>query len=169
MLTENRLSEVPKVLDSLIPLKARVALGAVVSILLLVGAFASGWFVSSLKAEAAMSKLERDLAQKREEAVVEARSEEHQKQEKINETLRKQNEALGSINSRLTTDLARLRQRPERPPGVPETPRPACSGANGPELGAEYAVFLRRYSARAAEQDAYLAACYEALDIQLSE
>ncbi|MFN7881660.1 MAG: hypothetical protein ACK5PF_01400 [bacterium] len=73
-------------------------------------------------------------------------------------------EEISAVTGRLDAALAGLRNRPPRPVGVPETPRPACQGANGPELAGVHAEFLARYAAQAAKQDAALAACYASLD-----
>jgi hypothetical protein len=79
--------------------------------------------------------------------------------------LRKEHaDEIAAVTGRLDAALAGLRNRPSRPPGVPETPRPTCQGANGPELAREHAEFLARYAAQAAKQDAALAACYASLD-----
>jgi hypothetical protein len=73
-------------------------------------------------------------------------------------------QALDRTNRRLDAALDGLRNRPERPVGVPETPRSTCEGANGPELAGEHARFLARYAALAAQQDAALTACYASLE-----
>lgn len=89
---------------------------------------------------------------------------ERKQQEKVNEALLKQNEALAGIHARLAADIDRLRRRPERPADLPATPRADCAGANGAELGASHAVFLARFAALAARYDAALVACYTTLD-----
>lgn len=73
-------------------------------------------------------------------------------------------QALDAARRHLDAALAGLRDRPERPPGVSEAPRATCEGANGPELARANAEFLARFAARAAQQDAALAACYASLD-----
>ena len=106
-------------------------------------------------------KLAKELAKASEAA----RADEQAKQRGVNDALRQQNEKLAAVNGRLGRDLDRLRNRPERPADVPETPRPSCEGANGPELARVYAEFLTRFAARAAEQDAALEACYRVIDV----
>lgn len=104
------------------------------------------------------------LEKARADATQIARADEQAKQQGVNDALRQQNEELASVNTRLERDLDRLRNRSERPAGVPSKPRPACAGANGPELARVHAEFLTRYAARAAEQDTDLAACYRVID-----
>lgn len=138
--------------------------------LLLVIAFAIGGIGGELdgtrranrNCEVRVLKIEKDLAEQRVAAVENARTEERRQQEQVNEALREQHEKVLGINARLERDLERLRKRPERPASLPPTPRPACEGANGAELGASHAVFLRRFASLAAEYDAALAACYKA-------
>jgi hypothetical protein len=73
-------------------------------------------------------------------------------------------QAIASTNRRLDAAIAGLRDRPDRPAGVSESPRASCTGANGPELARVNAEFLARFAAQAAEQDAALASCYASLD-----
>lgn len=104
------------------------------------------------------------ISKEREEAATAARTIERDQQEKVNEALRKQNEKLAGINNRLSADIDKLRQRPERPSGVPEIPRIDCAGANGAELGGSHAIFLARFAALAAKYDEALAVCYATID-----
>lgn len=147
-------------LDRILPPWAKIAAVAVLVVL----SAAAGWKVRGAIAAKELATIRTDIAKQREQAAVEARATERKQQEAINEALRKQNEKLAGINSRLAADIDRLRQRPERPAGVSEAPRPGCEGANGAELGGSHAIFLRRFAALAARYDAALSACYEALD-----
>lgn len=125
----------------------------------------NGFYWNHHGATTANTAWEGKLAKELAKASEEARADEQAKQEGVNDALRQQNEKLAAVNGRLGRDLDRLRNRPERPRDVPETPRPACTGSNGPELARVYAEFLTRFAARAAEQDAALAACYRVIDV----
>lgn len=112
--------------------------------------------------ESVSNKASNDKA--RIEAIQSAVQTERYQQEKVNAAIKKQNDDLSTINSRLNSQLVQLRKRPARPAGLSEAPRVSCEGANGPELAAKYAEFLGWYSALAAKQDAALAACYAHAD-----
>lgn len=144
----------------LIPLPVRI--GALVAVI--VGASVAGWTVRGTMADRDMARITENIAAQREQAATQARATERAQQENVNEALRAQSKALADINRRLAHDIDRLRQRPERPAGVPEAARPACEGANGAELGGGHAIFLARFAALAARYDAALATCYQTLD-----
>lgn len=121
------------------------------------GAWAHGYDAGKDKVQARWDQASRDA-----ERAAEA---ERERLRKAEDQLRTNHaQALAAANRRLDAALDGLRNRPERPPGVPETPRATCQGANGPELAGEHARFLARYAALAAEQDAALQACYASLD-----
>lgn len=73
---------------------------------------------------------------------------EREAQRKADETNKAQVAALSSINDRLTVDLNRLRNRPERKQ-VSADARAECAGSTGAELSSQDAEFLVRESARA--------------------
>lgn len=77
----------------------------------------------------------------------------------------KQNE-IATINARLSAALASLRSRPERPATAGQLSSAAadCKGATGAELYRSDGEFLARIAARADEQRAALAACYQQYD-----
>lgn len=77
----------------------------------------------------------------------------------------KQNE-IATINARLSAALASLRSRPERPATAGQLSSAAtyCKGATGAELYRGDGEFLARIAARADEQRAALAACYQQYD-----
>lgn len=77
----------------------------------------------------------------------------------------KQNE-IATINARLSAALASLRSRPERPAtsGQLSSDSADCKGATGAELYRGDGEFLARIAARADEQRAALAACYQQYD-----
>lgn len=80
-------------------------------------------------------------------------------QEKTNEIDRIRRDSAAAI--------ARLQNRPDRKPasaGSLPGPAPSCEGATGAELSRPDAVFLSGEAARADEQRAALAACYQAYD-----
>lgn len=120
----------------------------------------AGWWLFTLVVDA--TKTEMMVEQVK--LIEQARIDERALQEKINDDLKKQAEDLEAINTNLTADIAKLRkERPARS-NMPQNARADCKGANGLELAGEYAEFLVRYSARAAEQDAALKACYAYAD-----
>jgi len=135
-----------------------VLLGAVLAVL---GAFAAGDYHGH-KSEATTwaARIEGERA----DAAEQARAVEREKQQEINDVLRKQNEDLSGVNSGLAADLERLRNRPERPAHVPEHPRIDCPGATGADLSREDAAFLIGEAARADRLRAALAACYSYAD-----
>jgi len=77
----------------------------------------------------------------------------------------KQNE-IATINARLSAALASLRNRPERPASAGQLSSASadCKGATGAELYRGDGEFLARIAARADEQRAALAACYQQYD-----
>lgn len=131
---------------------------------LVIGASGAAWTARGWKADRDINEIRADLAEKREKAITDARQDERQQQEKVDAALRKNSELQAAINDRLLSDIDRLRQRPERPAGASQAPRANCTGANGAELGGSHAIFLARFAAGCARQDAALALCYAALD-----
>ena len=107
-----------------------------------------------------LGKIEKDKRQAIEQAI----NIERTNQGKANEIMRQQAAEQAAINNRLRTDLASLRSRSERPAAMPESARPACTGANGAELSRSDASFLVGEAARADEVRAGLAACYQVID-----
>lgn len=98
------------------------------------------------------------------ESLNKARAKEKEMQDAFNTAQRKQAARLADTRRNLDTALDSLRQRPERPAGVPDTARVGCEGANGPELSGSDAEFLAREAARADEIRSGLTACYEVID-----
>lgn len=82
----------------------------------------------------------------------------------INEITTNQAGKLAEVQRHLDVAIVSLRDRPERPTRLPDTPRIECSGASGRELSREDAEFLARESARADTLRAGLEACYAAYD-----
>lgn len=97
-------------------------------------------------------------------ATQEARTKEQMWQGVVNETAKNYQAKLAGVRRALGDDLERLRSRAERPAAVPDHPRTDCQGATGAELSRGDAEFLSREAARADEQRAGLAACYEYAD-----
>lgn len=93
-----------------------------------------------------------------------ARETERMWQGAYNEASKQYLAKIRTTDDRLRIALDGLRDRPDRPVGVPETPRANCEGANGAELGKQHAEFLIRLASSAAKQDAALVACYAAID-----
>lgn len=96
-------------------------------------------------------------------AVEAALKKERDTQAQINKGLQDQYDEVNSINSKLNSDLDRLRNRPSRA-NLPEAAKANCKGVSGFELAKEYAGFLTRYAAQAAKQDSALKACYNYAD-----
>jgi hypothetical protein len=71
---------------------------------------------------------------------------------------------IGVINDRLRVALDGLRDRPDRPVGVPEAPRPDCKGATGAELSRQDASFLEWEAARADRLRAAYELCLKSYD-----
>jgi hypothetical protein len=94
----------------------------------------------------------------------EVRETERKRYGELLDALNTQYMAQRGIADTLAADVERLRSRPVRADRVPGDPAATCKGASGAELAREHAGFLVRYAARAAEQDAALAACYDAYD-----
>lgn len=104
------------------------------------------------------------IEKERADAAVAARKTEAMWQGVVNETDKNWRAKNTVSDQRLRIALDSLRDRPERPEGVSETPRTNCAGANGAELGRSHGELLARYAARAKRQDNALAACYTILD-----
>lgn len=131
-------------------------LGAVLAI---VGAFLAGNIHGH---QSERTTWQAKIEEARAEASEVARKQEHAKQGKINEALRKENERMARINAGLAADIDELRNRPPR--RVPETTGTSCAGATGAELSGPDARFLVGEAARADRLRAALAACYEYAD-----
>lgn len=135
-----------------------VLLGALASaIALIFGGYAWG---SSTKNTYWLSRINADKAA----AVQQALSTERANQEKANAALRQQAADQAAINNRLRTDLASLRNRPERPVNLSAVSGHSCSGTTGAELSRSDAGFLVGEAARADEIRAGLIACYSVVD-----
>lgn len=97
-------------------------------------------------------------------AVEEAIHLEREQQGVVNDAMRKQAADQAAINTRLRADLVSLRNRPERATNVSAVSGNRCAGASGAELSRPDAEFLIWEAARADEQRAGLAACYQVMD-----
>lgn len=99
------------------------------------------------------------IEQARAEASEAARKTEREQQEVVNHALSEQYWAMAGIRDGLLDDIERLRNRPERPTGVPQAASPAaCVGATGRELSADDASVLIRIAALCAATQADLIA-----------
>ena len=125
--------------------------GAVVAIALLGGAYFKGSHDANTKweAEAAASKI---AAQQQEAAW----------NESMQRVREKHNEEKAVVQSRLTTALNSLRDRPAV--RLPEAARAACAGATGAELSRPDSEFLIREAARADSLAGDLRACKRYID-----
>jgi len=96
-------------------------------------------------------------------ALTTARETEHKQQGEVDETLKRQNAELASVNASLRRDLDRVRQRQARA-RVPKASAPECARATGAELSREDAEFLVGEAARADRLRGALRACYSYAD-----
>lgn len=138
------------------------------AVLALAGSFAGGAWkgerAADLRWQAKVAK-ERAAAEKERAAAIElARIKETQWQEKVDDTVRKHEKSMAAVRRNLDLALDGLRDRPNRAPGVSETPRAACAGGTGAELSGPDAGFLAREAARADGIRAGLEACYAVID-----
>lgn len=104
------------------------------------------------------------IQKERADAAEQARAVEREQQKEITDAMAKQYWDQVAVADGLAADLERLRNRPERPAGVPQAPRADCQGANGAELSGADARFLAGLAARADRLRAALAACYSYAD-----
>lgn len=119
--------------------------------LIVVGiAFGAGWQVNSWR-------LESKYHQEKAEILLQAKKDQERLERQAAEIERAKNQQIRAINSRLSSTLEQLRQRPERLPD----PAPACEGTTGAELSRPDAEFLAREAARADRLRQALAACYQ--------
>ncbi len=126
-----------------------------------IGIFIGGyWWGDSARNTWWLAKTETD----KRKAVEQALQTERIQQGKVNEALRQQADSQATINNRLRTDLASLRNRPERSSNLPATTGPACTGVTGSELSRPDAEFLVGEAARADTIRAGLIACYQVID-----
>lgn len=119
--------------------------------LIVVGiAFAAGWQVNSWRLESRYQQEKLDI-------LIQAKKDQERLERQAAEIERAKDKQIRAINSRLSSTLEQLRQRPER---LPE-PAPACKGTTGAELSRPDADFLAREAARADRLRQALAACYQ--------
>lgn len=133
-------------------------------VLMLLLAFATGWWARDTLA--AIDRMEEAVrqAQAMREAVQGARAEEQRLQKVTNDALEKQARDAARVAANLAAELHGLRDRAERAERMSADSRAACAGADGRELSRPDAEFLARLAARADEQRAALSACYAVLD-----
>ena len=130
-------------------------------VLALAGSFVAG----DIKGHRAENiKWESRVQKERADAEVAAREKETMWQGVVNGTVRNYETKVAAVVADLDRIAAGLRDRPERPAGVPENPRPACAGASGAELSRTDAEFLVGEAARADRCRAGLEACYQVID-----
>jgi hypothetical protein len=106
------------------------------------------------------ARLEKEKA----ESLTKVLAKERELQNAYDTATKKQAARLAVVRRDLDTALDSLRDRPERPTGLPDHPRPACAGGTGAELSRPDAEFLSREAARADDQRAGLDACYQVID-----
>ena len=122
--------------------------------LIVVGrAFAAGWQVNSWRLESRYQQEKLDI-------LIQAKKDQERLERQAAEIERAKDKQIRAINSRLSSTLEQLRQRPERLPDPPA----ACEGTTGAELSRPDADFLAREAARADRLRQALAACYQQYD-----
>lgn len=124
----------------------------------------NGFYWHAHGSNAADTRWTARMEKERADAIAAARIKEKHLQEAYDAATKKQAARLVGVQRTLDTALDSLRDRPERPAGVPDTARADCAGGNGAELSGEDARFLSREAARADGLRAGLEACYTAVD-----
>ncbi len=123
------------------------------------------WFASG--SNSADTRWKAKINQERAESQAAARATEQRHQEAANAIARRHANNVSTIRRNLDIALDSLRDRPDRPAGVPEATRPGCAGSTGAELSRPDAEFLVREAARADDIRAGLDACYRHVDATL--
>ena len=134
---------------------------------LLLAFIANGFYWHAKGSNGADTRWEAKIHKERAEAEASARATEHRHQEAANAIARRHAYDVSTIRRNLDIALDSLRHRPERPATLPDAPRADCEGGTGAELFRADAEFLAREAARADEQRAGLAACYDHVDAAL--
>lgn len=135
------------------------------ALLVLLGAFVlNGFYWHAHGSNSERVRLMAQFEHERVDMVQKARDTEKKWQGAINEITTNQAEKLAEVQHNLDVAIVSLRDRPERPTRLPDTPRIECSGASGRELSREDAEFLVREAARADTLRVGLEACYSAYD-----
>ena len=120
------------------------------------------WY-SSNQYDSGLNACKAEYAVKLTDAVHSAKETEKTRSASISKASQVQYDEISAINANLLNDLDELRKRPERT-DMPRDSAINCAGANGAELAREHAKFSVQYGAKAATQDAALAACYSWAD-----
>lgn len=124
----------------------------------------NGFYWNAHGSNAADVRWTAKIEKERADASQQARAKEKEMQHGFDDAQRKQAARLADTRRALDLALNGLRDRPERPAGVPGTARPGCEGGTGAELSRGDAEFLVREAARADGLRAGLDACYQAID-----
>ena len=124
----------------------------------------NGFYWNAHGSNAADTRWTARIEKERAESFNKARANEKEMQNAFNTAQKKQAARLVDTRRNLDLALDSLRDRPERPGGMPETARSGCAGGTGAELSRADAEFLSREAARADELRAGLDACYSAVD-----
>lgn len=124
----------------------------------------NGFYWNAHGSNAADTRWAAKIQKERADAEQAARAKESMWQGVVNETAKNYGVKVAGVQRNLDAALGELRNRPERPSGVPEGARADCAGASGAELSRSDAEFLDREAARADTQRAGLVACYEVID-----
>ena len=125
---------------------------------------ANGFYWNAHGSNAADTRWTARIEKERADSLNAARAKEKEMQDAFNAAQRKQATRLADTRRNLDAALAGLRDRPERPSGMPEGSRADCTGGTGAELSRTDAEFLAREAARGDDIRAGLEACYTAID-----
>lgn len=124
----------------------------------------NGFYWHASGSNAADTRWTARIEKERAESLIKARANEREMQNAFDTAQRKQAARLADTRRNLDAALNGLRDRPERPIGMPEGARAGCTGGTGAELSRPDAGFLAGEAARADDIRAGLVACYEVMD-----
>jgi hypothetical protein len=125
---------------------------------------ANGFYWNAKGSNAADTRWTAKIEKERADSFKAAREIERNLQEKYDAVAKKQAARLADTRRNLDIALDGLRDRPERPAGMPEGARTGCAGGTGAELSRPDGEFLAREAARADGIRAGLEACYSVID-----
>ena len=124
----------------------------------------NGFYWNAKGSNAADTRWTAKIENERADFLLKARAKEKEMQDVFDTAAKKQAARLADTRRNLDIALDGLRDRPERPSGMPEGARAGCTGGTGAELSRQDGEFLDREAARADDIRAGLVACYEVMD-----
>jgi hypothetical protein len=124
----------------------------------------NGFYWNAHGSNAADVRWAAKIEKERADSLLKARAKEKEMQDGFDAAAKKQAARLADTRRNLDIALDGLRDRSERPSGMPEGARAGCTGGTGAELSRPDAGFLAGEAARADDIRAGLVACYEVID-----